>query len=472
MKRRRTDPKTTNGIGPLFEPESVAVVGSLRRGRFGGYVVTKHLLDFGFRGEIYPVNPQYDTVLGMKAYPHVRDIPRRVDLAVIMTAAQAVPGIIEDCVHNGVKVAIVVADGFAERSSEGARLQQEVDRIAGEAGLRLLGPNTIGVANPAIGLVTSPYRVMYGKLHSGHIALCGQTGLIGPQALPLDDMHYGISKICDFGNKCDIDEIDALDYLGGDPQTRVIAMHVEGLRDGRAFLDKVKQTVPRKPVVVLKPGRTEDSRTAMASHTGALAGEDAIYESAFRQAGIIRVNTLKELVDLPKVFADQPLPSGNRVAIITISGGAGVMGIDVAAQNGLSLAKLSPKSLERLNEISPLLASNPIDLGPALPVYQGGMASYFQEMLTVVLDDENVDLLGIACPYGIRDSLDDIFGPLVGQVSKTMALWVPSPSLSGAEEVARKLESMGFPTYPDCETAVKALSAAYRYTMIKSNFVR
>jgi len=472
MELGKAGPRVINGITPLFEPESVAVVGSLRKGGFGGYVVMQNLLDFGFQGEIYPVNPQHDTVLSMKAYPRVRDIPRRVDLAVIMTAAKAVPEIIEDCVHNGVKVAIVVADGFAERDIEGRRLQHEVGRIAGMAGLRLLGPNTIGVVNPALGLVTCPYRVLYDKIYSGHIAICGQTGIIGPQLLPLEEMHYGVSKICDFGNKCDIDEVDLVEYLDEDPQTKVIAIHFEGLQDGRAFLDKVKAVVPRKPVIVLKPGRTEDSRTAMASHTGTLAGEEAVYESAFKQAGVLRVDTLKELVDLPKVFAHQPLPKGNRLAIVTVSGGAGVMGIDVAAQNGLTLATLSAGSLKRLAEISPLLVGNPVDMGPALAVNRSAMVPYFREMLLALCDDENIDLLGIACPYGLRGSLDEIFGQLAGWVSKTMAFWVPSPSLSGAEEVARKLEGMGLPTYPDCETAVKALSAAYKYSVIRSKLSR
>lgn len=464
----KTDPRAADPIACLFEARSVAVVGSLRKGHFGGYVVARHLLDFGFPGQIYPVNPQHESLLGIEACARVSDIPHSVDLAVIMTAAQAVPQILRDCVENGARVAIIVADGFAERSDEGRGLQREVDAIAGRAGLRLLGPNTIGVANPANGLVTTPYRILYEKLYPGHVALCGQTGIIGPQALPLEDMHYGVSKICDFGNKCDMDEVDLLDYLRDDVQTRVIAMHVEGMRDGRAFLGKLREVVPQKPVVVLKPGRTAESRTAIASHTGTLAGEEELYDGVFRQAGVIRVSTLRELVDVPKVFASQPLPRGNRIAIITISGGAGVMGIDVAAQHGLTLASLSPATMDRLARISPLLAGNPIDMGPALPVYQGGMGDYFREMLGAVVDDESVDLMAVACPYAVRDTLEDVFGAQSGGLQKTVAMWVPSPTLSGEEEVCRQLESMGFPTYRDCESAVRALGAAYQYTRSRS----
>ena len=468
MRRPQRHPRASDGIAALFNPQSVAVIGSLREALFGGYVTAKHLLDFGFKGKIYPVNPQYDTALGMKVYPTVKDIPYPVDLAVMMPAAQAVPEIIGHCAEKQVKVAIIVSDGFAERSEEGARLQRQVEATAGKAGLRLLGPNTIGVANPAVGLITTPYRVLYEKIFTGSISICGQTGLIGPQNLPLEETRYGISKICDFGNKCDIDEIDLLEYLGGDPQTRVIAMHLEQIRDGRAFLKKVREVVRKKPVLVLKPGRTEESKKAMASHTGSLAGEDLVYDSAFRQAGVIRVDSLAELLDFPKVFAYQPLPAGNGVAIITISGGAGVMGVDVAAQHGLKLARLSARTLDTLAGIAPVLAGNPVDLGPALPAYRGGLASRFGEIVGAVLGDENVDCVGIACPWGLRSSLAEVFGPLVRRSNKTLAVWVPSPSLSRAEEMARSLEGMGFPTYPDCDTAVKALAAAYRYSLVRS----
>ena len=468
MKRTERHSQDTDDIATLFDPQSIAVVGSLREGRFGGYVTVKNLLSFGFQGKIYPVNPQYDTVLGMKVYPRVKEIPDSVDLAVMMTSARTVPEIIRGCVQKRVKVAIIVSDGFSERNEEGAGLQREVKTIARKGGLRILGPNTIGVTNPATGVVTTPYRVLYEKIFTGSIALCSQTGLVGPQALPLEDMRYGISKICDFGNKCDIDEVDLLEYLANDPQTKVIGMHLEGIKDGRAFMDALRKVVPKKPVLILKPGKTRESMKAMASHTGSLAGEDQVYEGAFRQAGVIRVDTFKDLIDLPRVFASQPLPTGNRVAIITFSGGAGVMGIDTAVQHGLTLAKLSPKTIDRLAKISPVLASNPVDLGPALPAYMGGMAPYLREMIEAVLEDENVDCISAVCPWALRGEVSQFFGPLQERNSKTMAFWVPNPSLSGAEEMIRDLEAIGFPAYPDCETSIKALATAFRYSDIRS----
>jgi len=464
----------SDAVDRLLNPNSIAVVGSLREARFGGYVTTNNLLRFGFKGKIFPVNPQYDTVLNMKVYPSVKDIPEPVDLVVTMAGAPAVPRIISDSIQNKAKVAIIISDGFGERSDDGKRLQQEVNRIAEAGELRLLGPNTIGVANPAIGLITTPYRVTYEKMITGGVALCAQTGLIGPQNMPLEETHYGLSKMCDFGNKCDIDEIDLLDYLVDDPDTRVIAMHLEVIRDGQLFLKKAKEVAARKPVIVLKPGRTRESQRAMASHTGSLAGEDIIYESAFRQAGVIRVDNFRELIDIPKVLATQPLPRGNRLAIVTISGGAGVMAIDMASTHGLTLARLSAATLEKLAAVSPVLASNPVDLGPGLPAYQvaGGIASRFPAMIEAILDDDNVDCLAMACPWGIRGKIPDVFGAIAKRNSKTMAVWVAGPSLAIAEEMNRDFEAIGLPTYPDGDSAIKALSVALRYSRIKADSPR
>jgi len=460
----------SDAVDRLLNPRSIAVVGSLREARFGGYVTTSNLLRFGYKGKIFPVNPQYETVLNLKVHPSVRDIPEPVDLVVTMAGAPAVPNIIADSVHNGAKAAIIISDGFGERNEDGQRLQQEINRIAEAGGLRLLGPNTIGVANPAIGLITTPYIVTYEKMITGGVALCAQTGMIGPQNLPLEETHYGLSKMCDFGNKCDIDEIDLLDYLVDDPDTKVIAMHLEVIRDGQLFMKKAKEVVARKPVIVLKPGRTRESQRAMASHTGSLAGEDLIYDSAFKQAGVIRVDNLREIIDIPKVLATQPLPRGNRLAIVTISGGVGVMGIDVASTHGLALARFSASTLEKLAAVSPVLASNPVDLGPGLPAYQvpGGVASRFPAMIEAILDDENVDCLAMACPWGVRGKIADVFGTMAQRNSKTMAVWVAGPSLAIAQEMNRDFEVIGLPTYPDGDAAIKALSVAVRYSRIKA----
>jgi len=249
-------------------------------------------------------------------------------------------------------------------------------------------------------------------------------------------------------------------------------MHLEVIREGQLFLKKAKEVVAKKPVIVLKPGRTRESQRAMASHTGSLAGEDIIYDSAFKQAGVIRVDNLRELFDIPKVLATQPLPRGNRLAIVTISGGVGVMAIDIASRHSLTLARLSAGTLEKLAAVSPVLASNPVDLGPGLPAYQvaGGIASRFPAMIEAILDDENVDCLAMACPWGVRGKITEVFGAMVKRNTKTMAVWVAGPSLAIAEEMNRDFEVMGLPTYPDGDTAIKALSVAVRYSRIRAEF--
>jgi acetyltransferase len=249
-------------------------------------------------------------------------------------------------------------------------------------------------------------------------------------------------------------------------------MHLEVIRDGQMFLKKAKEVVARKPVIVLKPGRTRESQRAMASHTGSLAGEDLVYDSAFKQAGVIRVHSLSELIDIPKVLATQPLPRGNRLAIVTISGGVGVMGIDAASTHGLTLARFSASTLEKLAAVSPVLASNPVDLGPGLPAYQvpGGVASRFPAMVEAILDDENVDCLAMACPWGVRGKIPEVFGSLVKRNTKTVAVWAAGPSLAISQEMNRDFEAIGLPTYPDGDTAIKALSVAVRYAHIRAGF--
>ena len=202
-----------SALSLFFEPQSVAVVGSLREGYFGGYVVIKTLLNAGFEGRIYPVNPSYQEVLGLKAYPSIKEIPEKIDLVLIMINRRFVPNVLRECAGKGIKAVIVVADGFAERDEEGAKLQNEIVEIARKAGIRIIGPNTAGIVNSANGLTPDPYEPGYKKVKSGTVAICAQTGMINPQAFPYADLHYGVSKICDFGNKCDVDECDLLEYL-------------------------------------------------------------------------------------------------------------------------------------------------------------------------------------------------------------------------------------------------------------------
>jgi acetyltransferase len=278
----------------FFEPQSVAVIGSLKEGYFGGYVVIKTLLNAEFGGKIYPVNPSYQEVLGLKVYPSIKEIPEKIDLAIIIINRRSVPDVMRECARKGIKAVIVVADGFAERDEEGAKLQNEIVEIAREAGIRIIGPNTAGIVNSANGFIPDPYEPGYKKVKPGAVAICAQTGMINPQAFPYGDLHYGVSKICDYGNKCDVDECDLLEYLESDPATKVIAMYLESIRDGQRFLKISRRVAQKKPVLILKSGRTKEGAKVSASHTGSLAVDDRIFSAACKQAGTIHLEKFRE----------------------------------------------------------------------------------------------------------------------------------------------------------------------------------
>jgi acyl-CoA synthetase (NDP forming) len=450
----------------FFEPRSVVIIGSLKTGMSGGGVIIENLRKFGFSGKIYPVNPSYDKVLDLKVYPNINDIPEIADLAIVVTPNKIVPSIVKECAKKGVKAVIIVSDGFAEFSDEGARLQQEVVDIAKSTGLQIIGPSTIGIVNAAIGLATTQYMVGYEKIKRGNIALVSQSGVMGLQALPFE--NYGLSKMCDLGNKCDLDESDLLEYLADDLDTKVIGLHLEDVRNGRHFLSAARDAIAKKPVLVFRLGRTEESKRAMVSHTGSMAGEYKIYESAFKQAGIIKVDTLREFLEIPKIFVSQPLPEGNRIAIITITGGGGTIAIDKAIESGLSLAKLSAETLDKLAKMHPTLKGNPIDIVPAM--LSVDLISLYKDAINLLLSDKNVDCIAITLwanpmvsPQFYVQLLSDL------NMTKPITIWVYGPTSSGVEETIRDLENSGFPAFPDFETAIKAMGAMYEYSVTCSH---
>jgi len=452
----------------FFEPQSVAVIGSLKEGYFGGYVVIKTLLNAGFVGKIYPVNPSYQKVLGLKVYPSIREIPEKIDLVLIMINRRSVPDVMRECAGKGIKAVIVVADGFAERDEEGAKLQDEILEIARQAGIRVIGPNTAGIVNSGNGLTPNPYEPGYKKVKSGAVAICAQTGMINPQAFPYADLHYGLSKICDFGNKCDVDECDLLEYLEGDPATKVITMYLESIRDGRRFLKMSRRVAAKKPVLILKSGRTKEGAKVSASHTGALAVDDEIFSAACKQAGIIRLEKFHELFELPKIFL-QPLPKGNRLGIVTLTGAVGVLAIDEGAKYGLSAAQLSPETIERLNAIFPGLGKSVVDIGPPMAV--GSYIAIYPDILRTVVADDNIDcLLNVIWTSPFKEFVEEylkFYETLQGNYQKTIATWIYGPSVPLIKELSGRMEDLGFPVFSDVETAMKALGIAYQYSIRK-----
>jgi acyl-CoA synthetase (NDP forming) len=453
----------------FFEPRSVAVVGSLREGYFGGYVVVKTLLNAGFEGKIYPVNPSYQEVLGLKAYPSLKEIPDQIDLVLIMINRRSVPDVMRECVEKGIKAVIVVADGFAERDEEGARLQNEIVGIAREAGIRIIGPNTAGIVNSANGLIPDPYEPGYKKVKPGTVAICAQTGMINPQAFPYADLHYGVSKICDYGNKCDVDECDLLEYLESDPATNVITMYLESIRDGRRFLEISRRVAAQKPVLILKSGRTKEGAKVSASHTGALAVDDQIFSAACKQAGIIRLEKFHELFELPKIFSLQSLPKGNRLGMTTFTGGVGVLAIDEGSKYGLSVARLSPEIARKLNAIFPGLGKTVVDIGPPMAV--NNYMTIYSDIFKTVLSDDNIDcLFNVIWTSPFEEFVEEylkFYGELQGKYQKTIATWIYGPSIPLVHHMAGRMEDLGFPVFSNIETAIKALGIAYQYSRQK-----
>ena len=464
--------KTRDGkdIRPFFEPESVAIFGSMNEFTGLGYGAVRNLLDFGYRGRIYPINPKQGHILGLKIHSSIDEVTEHIDLAVLITPAVTVPGIVEQCARRGTRAAIVVSENFAEAGEEGANLQRQLVDIAARTGIRIMGPNTIGSVNTANGLITNPYRIGYNKIRRGGIAYCSQTGVSGAQCQPLDDLGFQISKMCDIANKCDVNEVDILNYLVGDPETKVLSMHLEDIRDGRAFIEAARSFTAVKPLLIFRSARSREGAEASASHTGSLAGNDVVYDSAIRQAGAFRIRNWHEYWELPKIFISGRPSCGSRIAIIAYSGGAGVVAADAAIEAGLSLAKFAPHTVDRLTEIDRRAARNPVDLGPVLSAASDPV-SVQRYAITAVLEDPNVDCLNIAVYVGVLAPIEyvtDLIAGLLNNSSKPVTIWLYGTKLQVMQETCRALEDIGLPTYTELETAIRALGMLVKFSMFKT----
>jgi acetyltransferase len=412
------------------------------------------------------VNPSYQEVLGLKVYPSIKEIPDKIGLVIIMINRRSVPEVMRECAGKGIKSVIVVADGFAERDEEGAKLQNEIVEIAREAEIRIIGPNTAGIVNSDNGMILGPYEPGYKKVKPGAVAICAQTGMINPQAFPYADLHYGVSKICDVGNKCDVDECDLLEYLEKDPTTRVITMYLESIQDGQRFLNISRRVTAKKPVLILKSGRTKEGAKVSASHTGALAMDDQIFSAACKQAGIIRLEKFREFFELPKIFSLQPLPKGNRLGIVTFTGGVGVLAIDEGAKYGLTVAKLSPEIAKKLNAIFPGLGKSVVDIGQPMAV--NNYMTIYSDILKTVLADDQIDcLFNVIWTSPFKEFVEEylkFYESLHGYDQKTIATWIYGPSIPLIQEMSGRMEDLGFPVFSDLEMAIQALGIAYQYS--------
>jgi acetyl coenzyme A synthetase (ADP forming)-like protein len=368
----------------FFEPRGIAVVGASREPGKLGHEILRNIIESGFQGGIYPVNPKADEILGLKCYTSVSEIPVEIDLAIIVVPAKFVARVVEECGRRGIKAAVVISGGFREIGPEGERLEEELVKTAKEYGVRIIGPNCQGVNSPPARLCASWPLV---KLE-GPISVISQSGTVfAALGCWAESEGIGVSRQISLGNKSDVDEADLLEYLANDEKTRVVALYMEGVRNGRRFLKAMQNVTSKKPVVVLKGGRTEKGAQAALSHTRTLAGLDQVFDVAFRKAGAIRVYSVEELYDCCKALALLPLPQGPRTVIVTSSGGCGILATDTCEEAGLEVVELAQEIIEKLKQRLPpqCIFKNPLDLTGS------ATTQMYDEALEILLASEGVD---------------------------------------------------------------------------------
>ncbi len=446
-------------LDAMFAPSSVAVIGATSRPGTVGRTVLENLLRGGSQRKVYAVNAKHPEVLGLQTYSNIRDVPRPVDLAVITTPAATVPQIVGECVDAGVRSAIVISAGFRERGAEGAALERQIQEHLRRSSMRLIGPNCLGIMNPALGLNTT---FVEDPPKTGNVAFLSQSGALQVAILDWSAREQvGFSAIVSTGSMLDVGWGDLLDHFGDDPNTKSILIYMESVGDARSFLSAAREVALTKPIIVIKAGRSEAASDAASSHTGALTGSDEVLDAAFHRSGVLRVYNIADLFYMAEVLSKQPRPKGPRLTILTNAGGPGVLATDSLVANGGELAKLSPESLRRLNEFLPAHWShnNPID------VLADTDSERFARALEIASQDPNSDgLLVILVPQAMADPLQvaESLKPYAkGHGKPVLASWMGGNSVAAGEAV---LNAAGIPTFPYPDTAARAFTHMWQYT--------
>jgi len=375
----------------VMDSRNLAIIGASRNPSKPGALLIKVLQDTGFKGKVAGVNPGGGEVYGTTLHPDLEAIPFAVDLAVFYIPPDRVPDMLEQCALKGVKGVVISAEGFAESGEDGRQVQEEVQAILKKTGIRAFGPNTLGLVNTETGLTTS-YFSNREMLQPGHIGFASQSGVfVGALLRYFTSLgKLGISKGLGLGNKVDVDECDALNYFHADQQTRYIGLYLEDVRDGRRFLETARKVARDKPVLVLKGGRTERGAQATASHTASLAVDDSVFTGALQQAGVIRMESVEEMLHTMMGFAWMPLPHGNKIALVTYSGAQAIMGIDAAMTSGLELAEFAPATRDKISEViaTEAKSKNPIDIFPDMMTH--GFERTIKRLLSALFEDTGV----------------------------------------------------------------------------------
>jgi len=443
----------------FFSPKTVAVIGATENPGTVGRTLVWNLISNPFGGVVFPVNPKRSQVLGIKAYPSINAVPEAVDLAVIVTPARTVAGVIGECVDAGVKAAIVISAGFKELGPEGAKLEQEMLAQARRGRIRIIGPNCLGVMSPLTGLNATFATTM---ARPGSIGFISQSGALCTAVLDWSLRELvGFSAFISIGSMADVSWGDLIDYLGDDPRTRSIILYMESIGDARGFLSAARDVALSKPIIVIKAGRSEAAAKAAASHTGTLAGSDEVLNAAFRRTGVLRVNSIGDLFYMAEVLSKQPRPQGPRLAILTNAGGPAVLATDALVAMGGELTELTPETLRALNEICPPAWShgNPVDiLGDATP-------DRYAKALEVVAKDPHTDgLLAILTPQAMTDptQIAQQLKPYAKLDGKPLlASWMGGPAVSAGEAI---LNGAGIPTFAYPDTAARIFHYMWQYS--------
>lgn len=452
-------------LDKFFHPTSIAVIGASSNPEKIGNIILRNILygqvkkynhRGGYKGKVFPVNLKEREILGLRTYPGVKNIPKNIDVAVIAVPANNVIQIVRECGEKGIKAAIIISAGFAESGGTGVELQKNLIEIAKGYGVRIIGPNCLGIISCVENLNMTFARVMPPR---GPIAFISQSGAFGTAVIEYAlEEYFGISYFVSIGNKSDVDDAELLEYFAEDKETKCISIYLESVRDGRRFYNSLKKATQKKPVVVLKAGVTPAGGRAIASHTGALAGQDSAYDAAIKQAGALRARTMFELFDSSRALAYQPpVPYGKGIVIVTNAGGPGVLAADKAYELGLPLAKLSEKTISDITKVCPPTwsRSNPVDIiGDATP-------ERYRRVLEILTACEEVGGIIVICSRQALTHLMEIVQYIVN-LSKKITIPI-TVSLVGivAQEEDKLLDISGIPVSEVPERAVKAMHALY-----------
>jgi acetyltransferase len=460
-----TETTTSNAAAPkrdldvFMRPKAVAVIGATEKAGAVGRTILWNLISSPFGGTVYPVNPKRSSVLGIKAYPGLDHIPDQLDLAVIVTPAETVPGVMRECGEHGVKGAIVISAGFKEAGARGVELEQQVLAEARRANICVVGPNCLGVMSPLTGFNAT---FAHAIARPGSVGFVSQSGALCTAILDWSlREQVGFSAFVSVGSMVDVGWGDWIDYLGDDPKTRSIVIYMESIGDARSFLSAAREVALNKPIIVIKAGRTAQAAKAAASHTGSMTGSDEVLDAALRRVGVLRVNNISDVFYMTEVLASQPRPKGPRLTILTNAGGPGVLATDALLGAGGELAEIAPATMEELNKVLPPHWShnNPIDIiGDAGP-------ERYRKAVEIAANDPNSDgLLVIMTPQGMTDptAIAEILKPYAKLDGKPLiASWMGGNEAMGGESV---LNAAGIPTFSYPDTAARVFHYMWKYS--------